>query len=277
MIGAAFGLGFIIGPAAGGVLSQWGYAAPAFAAAALSALNLAAVAFLLPESLTAARRAAIAARPRAPFTLRALGAAMQRPFVGPLLGTRTLFGLSFAVFQTIFPLYAQYRLALGPGTTGYVLAYVGLLSVFVQMVLIRRLTTLVPENRLLFGTMAVMALSLLAWAFVPNLVTLLIVLVPLAFSGGVFTTVSSSLLTKSVAPEEVGGTLGLSTSLDSFTRIFAPSLGGGLLQTLGTAAPGLFAAAVLLAVLPFAWSHLVAHPSRPLGELQPVPVEVTHE
>ncbi len=52
LIGAAFGLGFIFGPAAGGLLSGWGYAVPAFAAAALSALNLAAVAVFLPESLT---------------------------------------------------------------------------------------------------------------------------------------------------------------------------------------------------------------------------------
>jgi DHA1 family tetracycline resistance protein-like MFS transporter len=277
VIGAAFGLGFIIGPATGGVLSQWGYAVPAFAAAALSALNLISVALFLPESLTAARRAAIAARPRAPFTLQALTAAMQRPFVGPLLGTRAVFGLAFAIFQTIFPLYAQYRLGLAAGTTGYVLAYVGVLSVFVQMVLIRRLTSLMPENRLLIGAFATMCVSLLAWAFVPNLITLLVVLIPLSFAGGVFNTVSSSLLTKSVSPEEIGGTLGLSTSLDSLTRVFAPSLGGGLLQALGPAAPGLFATALLLAALPYAWSRLAANPVSSIRVLAPTPVEVIRD
>jgi DHA1 family tetracycline resistance protein-like MFS transporter len=277
VIGAAFGLGFIIGPATGGLLSQWGYAVPAFAAAALATLNLISVALFLPESLTAARRAAIAARPRAPFTLKALVAAMQRPFVGPLLGTRTVFGLAFAIFQTIFPLYAQYRLNLNAGTTGYVLAYVGVLSVFVQMVLIRRLTALLPENRLLLVAFATMAVSLLAWAFVPNLLTLLVVLVPLSFSGGVFNTVSSSLLTKSVSPEEIGGTLGLSTSLDSLTRVFAPSLGGGLLQALGPAAPGLFATALLLAALPYAWSRLAADSASPVPVLEPAPAEVIRD
>lgn len=277
VIGAAFGLGFIIGPATGGALSQWGYAVPAFAAAALATLNLISVALFLPESLTAARRAAIAARPRAPFTLRALVAAMQRPFVGPLLGTRALFGLSFAIFQTIFSLYAQYRLGLGASSTGYILAYVGMLAVFVQMVLIRRLTAWQPENRLLLGAFATMAVSLLAWAFAPDLITLLVVLVPLSFAGGVFNTVSSSLLTKSVSAEEIGGTLGLSASLDSLTRVFAPSLGGGLLQALGPAAPGVFAAVLLLAALPFAWSRLAATLALPAGTPEPALAEVARD
>ena len=65
MIGAAFGLGFIFGPALGGFLSQWGYTVPAFVAAGLSLINLALVAFWLPESLTAKKRAELAAGPPA--------------------------------------------------------------------------------------------------------------------------------------------------------------------------------------------------------------------
>ena len=132
MIGAAFGLGFIIGPAVGGLLSVYGYAVPAFAAAALSFTNLLAVFFFLPESLTDERRAALAAQKKPPFTLRALVNALNRPRVGPLLHTRFFFSLAFATFQSIFALYAQYRLGLTAQTTGYVLAYVGLLSVIVQ-------------------------------------------------------------------------------------------------------------------------------------------------
>jgi MFS family permease len=70
MIGAAFGLGFIIGPAVGGLLSRWGYAVPAYAAAGLTLVNLSLIYAWLPESLSEARRAEIAAAPRAPFTLR---------------------------------------------------------------------------------------------------------------------------------------------------------------------------------------------------------------
>ena len=128
LIGAAFGLGFIIGPAAGGALSQWGYNIPAFAAATVSFLNLIAIFFLLPESLTSERRELAMQNRRPPFTLKAMLQAMQRPKVGPLLHVRFFYGLAFATFQSIFAIYAQ-SFGLTPQTTGYVLAYVCLLSV----------------------------------------------------------------------------------------------------------------------------------------------------
>ncbi len=83
LLGAAFGFGFIIGPATGGLLSTWGYAVPAYVAAALAAINLVAVYVFLPESLTDARRAEIAARPRPEISFSALAAAFNRPRVGP--------------------------------------------------------------------------------------------------------------------------------------------------------------------------------------------------
>jgi DHA1 family tetracycline resistance protein-like MFS transporter len=107
LIGAAFGLGFIIGPAAGGALSQWGYSTPAFVAAAVSFLNLVAIFLLLPESLTAERRSVMAQNQRPPFTLKALVQALNQPKVGPLLHIRFFYGLAFATFQGVFSLYAN--------------------------------------------------------------------------------------------------------------------------------------------------------------------------
>ncbi|MCJ7703702.1 MAG: MFS transporter, partial [Anaerolineales bacterium] len=98
MIGAAFGLGFIIGPATGGVLSAWGYAVPAFAAAGLALLNLVAVYFFLPESLTVEKLEEMAAleAEKPSFSLKALWQALNRPRVGPLLHIRFIFGLAFS-------------------------------------------------------------------------------------------------------------------------------------------------------------------------------------
>src|SRR5512136_1723786 len=95
LIGAAFGLGFIIGPVVGGSLSQYGYSVPAFVAAAISFLNLVMIFFFLPESLTTERRNAAMLRQRTPFTLRALVQALNRPKVGPLLHVRFFYGLAF--------------------------------------------------------------------------------------------------------------------------------------------------------------------------------------
>jgi len=264
LIGAAFGLGFIIGPAVGGVLSGWGYAVPAFAAAALSGANLVAVYFLLPESLTEEMRRTLAMRPRPSFTLTALWEALNRPRVGPLLHARFFFGLASSTFQTIFALYAQYRLQLNAQTTGYVLAYVGLLVVLVQGVAIGRLTARFSESRLILSAAALLSFSLLAWALTPSVPILLIVLIPNSLATGVLNTVLTSALSKAVYPEEVGGTLGLAASLESFTRVIAPSLGGVLLARLGTWAPGAFGALLMVWLTTFVWRRLIVSPDPPL-------------
>ena len=208
MIGAAFGIGFIIGPVTGGLLSQWGYAVPAFAAAGFSLFNLVLVATWLPESLTVEKRAAMAEKKPA-LSFSALAAALKRPFTGSLLITRFVFGLAFAIFQTIFSLYALARFNLSAAETGYVLTYVGLLSVITQGFLVGRITARVREDILIVASVVVMALSLLGWAFAPSVWVLLLILAPTSLSGGLLNTLLSSTLTKSVAPQEVGGILGL--------------------------------------------------------------------
>ena len=256
LIGAAFGLGFIIGPATGGTLSQWGYSLPAFVAASVSAMNLILIFFLLPESLTSERREAASLRHRPPFTLNALLQALNRPKVGPLLYVRFFYGLAFATFQSIFSLYAQ-AIGLSSQTTGYVLAYVGLLSVVVQGGLIGVLTRRFRENWLIITGLWLMTGALLAWAFTADLWLLLVVLLPLALSGGVLNTVIQSAISKSVSREDVGGMLGISASLEAVTRVIAPSVGGYLLQNLGTWAPGVFSAVLMAWAVTFAYRRII--------------------
>jgi DHA1 family tetracycline resistance protein-like MFS transporter len=269
LIGAAFGLGFIVGPAAGGALSVWGFEVPAFAAAGLSFINLISVLIWLPESLSKAKRAELSKRRMPVFSLQSLWQALNRPRVGPLLHVRFFFGLAFAVFQTIFALYAQYRLGLGANETGYVLTYVGLLAALVQGVAIGWLAARIRETRLIFGAAVLMTVSLLAWALAPDLVVLLIVLAPLALAGGTLNTVLNSTLSKAVYPEEVGGTLGLSASLESLTRVLAPSMGGLLLERMGTSAPGILGAFIMIWVTAFIWRRLIVRPDPPLPGREP--------
>lgn len=264
LIGAAFGLGFILGPAVGGLLSTYGYAVPAFAAAGLAAINLASVAFTLPESLTPEARANLSARPQRTLSPAALWEALNRPRVGPLLHIRFFFGLAFSTFQTIFSLFALYRLGLDARQTGFVLAYVGILAALVQGVGVGKLTNRFPETRLIVAASALMAVGLVAWAFTPSVPVLLIVLAPVSLGGGVLNTVLNSTLTKAVYPEEIGGTLGLSASLESLTRVISPSVGGLLLGQVGAWAPGLIAGGLMVWVTSFAWRRLIANPDPPL-------------
>ncbi len=259
MIGAAFGLGFIIGPASGGLLSQYGYSIPAFAASVLVAINLLLVFFWLPESLSAEKRAEMVDQ-RPALTLSALLAALKRPFSGSLLITRFFFGLAFSIFQTIFALYALRRFNLGARETGFILTYVGVLSVLVQGGVVGRLSKRYRDDVLIFVSVAIMAFSMLGWALAPSVLALLIVMAPVAFAGGILNTVLSSALTKAVAPQEIGGILGLSSSIESATRVIAPTLGGLLLDRLGAWSPGVFSALLLLGVFGYVWAKIYNHP-----------------
>ncbi len=102
-----------------------------------------------------------------------------------------------------------------------------------------------------------MGFALLAWAFTSSLVPLLIVMLPLALSGGVLNTVIQSAISKSVSREEVGGMLGISSSLEAFTRVIAPTVGGFLLQNLGVWSPGVFSALLMAWVVLFTYRRVI--------------------
>jgi DHA1 family tetracycline resistance protein-like MFS transporter len=273
LLGAAFGLGFIIGPAVGGTLSVYGYSVPAFAAALMSLIALLSIYFALPESLPEEERRTRAQTPRSAFTVNALVEAFRLPRVSPLLVTRFLFGLSFAMLQTIFPLYGQERFGLTAQSTGYILTYIGVIIVLVQAVGIGMMTARWRESRLIVFMIGLFGLSMLAWAFAPTLALLLVVLLPVAVSGGSLNTLVNSVLSKSVYPEEIGGILGISTSVESLTRVIAPILGGYLLGALGTRAPGLASALLIALLLPYAYLRLIARPAAPLAERGPLSPE----
>jgi len=260
-IGAAFGFGFIFGPAIGGTLAAHGnYALPALLAAGLSAINLVGIWLWLPESLPPAKRTQMAQSPGTAITARALWAALRRPCVGPLLNLRLFFGLAFTMFQTVFAIFAQKRLGYDAQATSYVLTYVGILVVAVQGFGIALLTRRLSDKQLIFGGSIALSLSLLAWAFTPSLWVLLIVLAPIALSGGVLGVVSNSALTKSVQPEEYGGTLGLSSALDSLTRVVSPIVGGFLIDRVGAGGPGILGTLLMAGLALFAWRRILFVP-----------------
>ena len=282
LIGAAFGMGFIIGPALGGFMSNWGlatsafaavglsrYAVPAFAAAALAVLNLIWVVLRLPESLSDERRAESAQSPRTAFRGRLLWEAIQRPRFNTLLSTRFLYTVAFTVFTANFALYTQYQLDLADRATSYILAYVGVLVVLVQGLAIGRLTARYADKSLVFGASVLLGVTLLAWSFVPNIALLLVILAPLALSGGVLNTVTNSALTKSVHPEELGGALGLSEGLNSLARVIAPAAGGFFLERLGPPSLGIIGAVIMVGVIVLVWRRMLTAEEQPLAKVTP--------
>jgi DHA1 family tetracycline resistance protein-like MFS transporter len=263
LIGAAFGLGFILGPATGGLLSQWGFKLPSLVSAGLSLVNLFLVVLWLPESLNRKKQLDLAGTTPTGTGFQSILIAFRMPVVGSLLMTRFFFALAFSMFSTIFALYGEYRFNLNPQNIGYILAYVGFLSVLVQGALVGKLTQIYPDRTLIFLSTLLLAFALIAWAFAPSMVVLLLALIPIAMSGGVLNTVINSAISKSVPAPQIGGTLGLSSSLESLSRVLAPSLGGILLGSLGTWAPGVFASLVLFWLSVYIWRCLFHRPDLP--------------
>jgi DHA1 family tetracycline resistance protein-like MFS transporter len=154
---------------------------------------------------------------------------------------------------------------------GFVLTYIGLLVVIVQGWLVGWLAKRVDEYLLILISCVVMAISLFLWAFTPSLILLLVIITPVAFAGGLLNTLLNSTLSKAVYPEEVGGTLGISASLESLTRVIAPTAGGILIGSVGTWAPGVSAGLIMIATSLYAWWRLIIHPDPPLPEREQGP------
>jgi MFS transporter, DHA1 family, tetracycline resistance protein len=246
IIGSAFGLGFIIGPLVGGLLSHWGYNIPAFAAASMSLVNMISIFFFLPESLTRERQAANQQQKQPAFTLNALMAALNRPKIGPLLLVRFFLMLAFAMFQSVFALFAQHRLSLSSESTGFVLTYVGFYSVLVQGVGIGLLTKRFNDRTIIITALGLMFLGLVGWSITPDLPIMLLVLLPLFGGAWIVNTVVTSGITKVVEPEEIGGMLGVSNAMESISRVISPAIGGFLFGSIGMWAPGVFSAIMIL-------------------------------
>ena len=233
LIGAAFGLGFIFGPALGGILSQWGIHVPFVFAAALCFANAVLLYFTLPETVT----------PDHPAKNRAAGGrsfrhvlnSFKQPRLAFVLVIYFLFIVAFSIMTTSFSLYTMFRFGYDATHTGYLFAYVGLIAVIIQGGLIGRLVKRFGELPLvIFGALC-FAISLFAVPFVgPAAGGLAALLV----GGGVFsmgnslaTPALTSLASKSVGPGEQGVVLGVTQSVASLARAVGPFLAAVLINS----------------------------------------------
>lgn len=260
MLGAAFGIGFILGPAIGGTLSVFGFALPSFTAAGMAFINLLTVFFWLPESLSAERRTELTSQRKKDVSLNALFVALGRPFIGPLLWVRFGFAIAFNSFQTVFPLYVLYKFGLNAQQTGYILAYIGIVLVIMQGGVIGPLSARFKEANLLVSFLGFSFIGLLGWAVAPSVPFLLIAMLPLAIGAGSFNALINSAISKAVQPEEVGGMLGFGAGLESATRVVMPALASYLLGRYGPSTPGYMASSVMIIVFAFAFWRLIFQP-----------------
>lgn len=233
LVGAAFGLGFILGPALGGILSRWGIGVPFLFAAGLCFANSLLLYFTLPESVTADHQARVSAAGG-----RGLGrllASMGQPRLGFVLGIYFLFVVAFSIMTTSFSLYTMFRFGYDAQHTGYLFAYVGLIAVIIQGGLIGRLVKKFGELPLVIAGALCFSLSLFAIPFVGPQAGGLFALM---LGGGIFSMGNSlampaltSLASKSVGEAEQGGVLGITQSAASLARAVGPSIAALLIHS----------------------------------------------
>jgi multidrug resistance protein len=242
LVGAAFGLGFIFGPAIGGFLSQWGYSAPAFFAATLSLSNFSAALFFLPESLPPDKRG-----PRShPGRAAAFRRAWSRPTLGLVLAVSFLVMTAFASFESMFALFVEWRFQYGPTTIGYLFAWVGVVLALVQGVGVGKVVPRVGEHRLVPVAILVMVVALAGIAMAPSVPVLVAAMGMLAMGMGFNSPSMLSLVSRLADPADQGSTLGVSQSLASLARIVGPLWGGFVFDRFGHTVPFYTASALML-------------------------------
>ncbi|MEI7705333.1 MAG: MFS transporter [Deltaproteobacteria bacterium] len=219
MIGAAFGLGFVFGPAVGGLLAGWSLAAPGLAAAALSLVNLVAATILLPEP--AQHVAAARSRGR----VQALLDELRKPGIRRVLFIYLVVTLAFSAMEATYAFLAQRRFGLHERQVGWVFAYIGVIVVLVQGGLIGPLTRRFGEKRLLVVGSLLQGVALAALPFASGTAGLLLASAPLALGSGLATPSLMSLLSRFSRAEDQGGTLGIGQSASALGRIIGPLAG----------------------------------------------------
>ena len=240
IIGAAFGLGFIFGPAIGGFLSRYGYSMPAFFASGLSLLNFAAAWFLLPETLKPEHRAI-----ERVGRIDALRAALARPHLPLLLVISFLIVAAFSAFEATFALFAERAYGFGASTIGYVFAFVGIILVIVQGALVGRVVKRVGEHHIMPASLAIVAIGLLMIPATRSVAALLAANGIMAVGMGFNNPSLMSLVSRYSAAEDQGGVMGLMQSLSSLARIVGPLWGGFAFDHLGIGMPYITSAAVM--------------------------------
>jgi len=242
LIGAAFGLGFIFGPALSGILARVSYTAPIWAAAGITVVATLMAWAWLPE--TVHRTQAGTGNP-----FRYLPELLRRPLVRRVLVIDFVYWTSFAIFQTTFALFTARRFGFDAPKTGYVFAAFGVLGAVIQGGFIRPIVRRLGDKSTFMLGLACGAFGLLACAMVDSVPLFMLTLVPLAFGIGFGHPTMASLVSLVADGDEQGRVQGAAGAVESLGRTIGPVWGNASLERIGEAAPYVSAATLLLLTL----------------------------
>jgi DHA1 family tetracycline resistance protein-like MFS transporter len=219
MVGAAFGLGFICGPALGGVLGRLGHQVPFLVSAGVALLNVLYGFLVLPESLPREKRRAFVWKEANP--VGGVLAIRRYPVVAGMAVVFVLVSLAQRGMETVWVLYTTYRYRWTELENGLALALLGVTAVVVQGVLIRRIIPRLGERRAVLAGLSISAVSMVMYGLASSGWMMLVVVVVAAL-GGIAGPAIQGIVSGSVSPSEQGMVQGIMTSIMSLTAIVAP-------------------------------------------------------
>ena len=240
LIGAAFGVGFTVGPFIGGELAVFGLAVPIWVAAGLSLFNLVLAYYMLPET----RHAHSTTRPR-PLSPVAFVQVARHPVVGLCIVLTFVNTIAFASMESTFTLFAEHVRGLDASAVGRMFGVAGLVMIFVQGGAIRPLVRRFGEGPLIPIGLCLMSLGLALLPFAPPVLAMVLVFVVIAIGQGIASPSLNSLISRGVSEAEQGLVMGTNQSMSALARVIGPTLGGVLYHSLAPSAPFLASAGIL--------------------------------
>ncbi len=237
LIGAAFGLGFIIGPAMGGILSKISLSAPAYAAGILSLVTVVAMYFFLPESLPKERRRKEPIQLGDLNPVRQIALSVRRPTLSLVFLAWFLMHFAMSALQTNFAVFSFDRFQMGPDANAAIFAVIGLAGAFTQGYLIRKISNRWEGIQLITGGATLAVIGFLGIAWTPEIWGLYVACVAIALGFGIASPSLTGVLSRLVPPQEQGKILGVSQSLASLARVIGPGWAGLLYDHVGMGAP----------------------------------------
>jgi DHA1 family tetracycline resistance protein-like MFS transporter len=236
MVGAAFGLGLMAGPALGGLLSRYGLYVPAFTASAIALCNVIFGLLVLPESLPLERRAI---KPVSQIFNweRQFKDLFRRKNIQKFLAALFLLNLAFAGLQSNFPLYSNHRFHWTPTQNSLFYLYVGICAVFIQGFLFGKLQPRFGEKRLALTGLACMTFGLAFMAFARDPWMLYPAVTIIALGTGLSIPSLTAWISLRVLEGEQGSLMGGTQTLLSLTSIVGPSLAGLAFEWIAFSAP----------------------------------------
>ncbi|MGS0755073.1 MFS transporter [Roseateles sp. GG27B] len=260
MLGAAFGMGFILGPVMGGLLGAINLHLPFYVAGTLALVNWCYGYFVLPESLKPENRRAFAWRAANPVS--ALKKLSQLGDVGPLVVVIGLSSLAQLVLHTSWVLYTTFKFGWGPKENGLSLFAVGVMAVLVQGFLLPRLLKIFSPQRLVVLGLLSSVVTNFVWGAATQ-GWMMYAIIGFNVLGFAVSAAIQSMISNAADPRTQGQTMGAVSSLNSIMAVMAPVIGAGLLGLVSglpkgdwrIGAPFYFCALLQALSLFFAWRH----------------------